>query len=55
MASLLSIPSYRSKLPKSTSKKPLRLIAYEVDGAKYPVAANSYDLSAEQVAAYKLR
>ncbi len=36
-------------------KKPLRFIGYEVDGAKYMVATNHYDLSAEQIAAYKLR
>ena len=37
------------------TKKPLRLIGYEVDGAKYLVATNHYNLSAEQIAAYKLR
>ena len=38
------------------TKKPLRLIGYEVDGAKYLVATNRYDFSAEQIAAaYKLR
>lgn len=38
------------------SKTPLRLIGYEVDGVKYWIATNRYDLSAEQIAqAYKLR
>ena len=37
------------------TKKPLRLIGYEVDGVKYLVATNHYDLPAEQIAAYKIR
>jgi hypothetical protein len=38
------------------SKKPLRLVAYTVDGVKYWVATDRYDLSAEQIALiYKLR
>jgi hypothetical protein len=38
------------------TKKPLRLVGYEVDGVQYWIATNRYDLSAEQVAAaYKLR
>ncbi len=38
------------------TKKPLRLIGYEVDRVKYWIATNRYDLTAEQIAAaYKLR
>ena len=38
------------------SKTPLRLVGYEIDGVKYWIATNRYDLSAEQIAqAYKLR
>jgi hypothetical protein len=38
------------------SQSPLRLVGYEVDGVKYWIATNRYDLSAEQIAqAYKLR
>ena len=38
------------------TKKPLRLVGYEVDNVKYWIATNRHDLSAEQVAAaYKLR
>jgi len=38
------------------SKTPLRLVGYEVDGVKYWIATNRYDLSAEQIAqVYKLR
>ena len=38
------------------SKRPLRLVGYEVDRVKYWIATNRYDLSAEQIAqAYKLR
>lgn len=38
------------------TKKPLRLVGYEVDKVKYWIATNRYDLSAEQIAtAYKLR
>ena len=38
------------------TKKPLQFIGYKVDGAKYLVATNHYDLSAEQIAAaYKIR
>ena len=38
------------------SKKPLRLVAYTVDGVEYWVATDRYDLSAEQIALiYKLR
>jgi len=38
------------------TKKPLRLVGYDVDGVRYWIATNRYDLSAEQVAAaYKLR
>ncbi len=36
--------------------EPLRLVGYEVDGVKYWIATNRYDLNAEQIAAaYKLR
>jgi len=38
------------------TKKPLRLVGYEVDNVRYWIATNRYDLSAKQVAAaYKLR
>lgn len=38
------------------SKEPVRVIGYTVDGIKYWVATNRYDLSAEQIAfIYKLR
>lgn len=38
------------------TEKPLRLVGYEIDGIKYWVATNRYDLSAEQIAMiYKLR
>lgn len=38
------------------TKKPLRLVGYKVDGIKYWVATNRYDLSAEQIAlVFKLR
>jgi len=38
------------------SEKPLRLVAYTVDGVQYWVATDRYDLSAEQIALiYKLR
>jgi len=38
------------------SEKPVRLVGYTVDGIKYWVATNRYDLSAEQIAfIYKLR
>jgi len=38
------------------TKKPLRLVGYEVDNVKYWIATNRHDLSAEQIAAaYKLR
>ena len=38
------------------TKEPLRLVGYEIEGVKYWVATDRYDLSAEQVAqAYKLR
>ena len=38
------------------TKKPVRLIGYVVDGTKYWVASNRFDLSAEQIAfIYKLR
>jgi hypothetical protein len=38
------------------SKTPLRLVGYEIDGVKYWIATNRYDLSAEQIAqVYKLR
>ena len=40
----------------SQTKKPVRLIGYTVDGTKYWVASNRFDLSAEQIAfIYKLR
>ena len=40
----------------SQTKKPVRLIGYAVDGIKYWVASNRFDLSAEQIAfIYKLR
>ena len=38
------------------SKKPIRVVGYEVDAIKYWIATNRYDLSSEQIAqAYKLR
>jgi hypothetical protein len=38
------------------TKKPLRLVGYEVDTVRYWIATNRHDLSAEQIAAaYKLR
>ena len=38
------------------TEKPVRVVAYEVDNAKYWIATNRLDLSAEQIAAaYKLR
>jgi hypothetical protein len=38
------------------TKRPLRLVGYEVDKVKYWIATNRYDLAAEQIAtAYKLR
>ena len=38
------------------TEKSLRLVGYEIDGIKYWVATNRYDLSAEQIAMiYKLR
>jgi hypothetical protein len=38
------------------TKKPIRVVGYEVDSVKYWIATNRYDLSAEQIAeAYKLR
>jgi hypothetical protein len=38
------------------TKKQLRLVGYKVDGVKYWIATNRYDLSAEQIALiYKLR
>lgn len=38
------------------SKKPLRLVGYEIARVKYWIATNRFDLSAEQIAAaYKLR
>jgi len=38
------------------TEKPLRLVGYEIDGIKYWVATNRYDLSAKQIALiYKLR
>lgn len=38
------------------SKEPVRVVGYTVDGIKYWVATNRYDLSAEQIAfIYKLR
>jgi len=38
------------------TKRPLRLVGYDVDNVQYWIATNRYDLSAEQVAAaYKLR
>jgi len=38
------------------TQRSLRLVGYEVDGVKYWIATNRYDLSAEQIAqAYKLR
>ncbi len=38
------------------TEKSLRLVGYEVDGVKFRIATNRYDLSAEQIAAaYKLR
>jgi IS4 transposase len=38
------------------SQTPLRLVGYEIEGVKYWIATNRYDLSAEQISqAYKLR
>jgi len=38
------------------TQEPLRLVGYEVDGVKYWISTNRYDLNAEQIAAaYKLR
>lgn len=38
------------------TQEPLRLVGYEVDGVKYWIATDRYDLTAEQIAAaYKLR
>ncbi|WP_435548986.1 IS4 family transposase [Desulfobacterium sp. N47] len=38
------------------TKKQLRLVGYEIDGVRYWIATNHYDLSAEQIALiYKLR
>ncbi len=38
------------------TEKPIRLVAYQVDGVEYWIATNRYDLSAEDIAlAYKLR
>ena len=38
------------------TEKPIRLVAYKVDGVEYWIATNRYDLSAEDIAlAYKLR
>ena len=38
------------------TEKPIRLVAYKVDGVEYWIATNRYDLSAENIAlAYKLR
>jgi hypothetical protein len=38
------------------SKKPLRLVGYEIAGVKYWIATDRYDLTSEQIAqAYKLR
>ncbi len=38
------------------SEEPVRLVGYTIDGIKYWVATNRYDLSAEQIAfIYKLR
>jgi transposase len=38
------------------TEKELRLVGYTIDGVKYWVATNRYDLSAEQIASiYKLR
>lgn len=38
------------------TQKPVRVVAYDIDGIKYWVATNRFDLSAEQIAAaYKLR
>ena len=40
----------------SQTKKPLRLVGYEIDGIRYWVASDRFDLSAEQIALiYKLR
>jgi hypothetical protein len=38
------------------TEKPVRVVAYDIDGIKYWIATNRFDLSAEQIAAaYKLR
>jgi len=40
----------------SQTKKPVRLVGYRVDGKKYWVATDRYDITAEEVACiYKLR
>lgn len=40
----------------SQTEKPLRLVGYEIDGIRYWVASDRFDLSAEQIALiYKLR
>jgi hypothetical protein len=38
------------------TKEPVRVVAYDIDGVKYWIATNRFDLTAEQIAtAYKLR
>ena len=40
----------------SQTKKPVRLVGYRIDGKKYSVATDRYDITAEEVACiYKLR
>jgi len=41
---------------KNLTEKPVRLVGYKIDGKKYWIATNRFDLSAEQIAiVYKLR
>lgn len=41
---------------KNQTEKPVRVVAYLIDGVEYWIATNRFDLSAEQIAnAYKLR
>jgi len=41
---------------KNLTEKPVRLVGYKIDGTKYWIATNRFDLSAEQIAmVYKLR
>ena len=41
---------------KNLIEKPVRLVGYKIDGKKYWIATNRFDLSAKQIAIiYKLR